>query len=44
MEKQINSDCKCIKKCERHGKCDECEKHHLKLKSPVWCKRDVNKK
>ena len=37
-----NENCPCKKKkCERHGKCDECRKHHTSSKHqrPVYCER-----
>ena len=37
-----NKDCPCRKKkCERHGKCDECRAHHeaSKRQRPVACER-----
>ena len=39
----INENCPCKKKkCERHGNCDECRKHHAESKRqrPVYCERD----
>ena len=36
----INENCPCKKKkCERHGNCDECRKHHVesKCQRPVYC-------
>ena len=38
----INENCPCKKKkCDRHGKCDECRKHHAESKRqmPVACER-----
>lgn len=38
----INEKCPCKrKKCERHGKCDECRKHHAEAKQqrPVYCEK-----
>ena len=38
----INENCPCKKKkCERHGKCDECRKHHAESKRqrPVYCEK-----
>ncbi len=38
--------CPCRKKkCERHGKCDECRKHHAesKRKLSVACERKKNR-
>lgn len=37
-----NENCPCKrKKCERHGKCDECRKHHVESKRqrPVACEK-----
>ena len=36
-----NNNCPCVrKKCERHGKCDLCRKHHsLCKKYPVYCEK-----
>ena len=37
-----NENCPCVrKKCERHGKCDECRKHHAEAKQqrPVYCEK-----
>lgn len=35
-----NENCPCKKKkCERHGKCDECRKHHAESKRPRPCER-----
>lgn len=39
----INENCPCKRKqCERHGKCDECRKHHAEFKRPmrVACERE----
>lgn len=39
----INENCPCKKKkCERHGKCDECRKHHAEYKHqrPVACEKE----
>ena len=39
----INENCPCKrKKCERHGKCDECRKHHAESKRqrPVACEKE----
>ena len=38
----INENCPCKrKKCERHGKCDECRKHHAESERqrPVYCEK-----
>lgn len=38
----MNKNCPCKKKnCERHGKCDECRKHHAEAKKqiPVYCEK-----
>lgn len=38
----INEKCPCKRKeCERHGKCDECRKHHAEFKRlmHVACER-----
>lgn len=36
-----NKNCPCKRKCERHGKCTECRKHHAQFKKPfsVACER-----
>lgn len=42
----INENCPCKKKkCERHGKCDECRKHHAESKRqrPVACEKRKNR-
>lgn len=45
----INGNCPCKKKkCECHGKCDECRKHHAESihNRPVYCeneKKGLNK-
>ncbi|SCY92513.1 hypothetical protein [Alkaliphilus peptidifermentans] len=37
----VNS-CPCPKtKCERHGKCCECIKHHRDIKTLVYCMRQI---
>lgn len=39
---KINDNCPCKKKkCERHGKCDECRKYHEESKGrrPVFCEK-----
>ncbi|MGN1167331.1 MAG: hypothetical protein ACI4S2_12990 [Lachnospiraceae bacterium] len=39
----INENCPCKrKKCERHGKCDECRTHHAESKRqrPVACEKE----
>lgn len=38
----INENCPCKrKKCERHGKCAECRKHHAESNNrrPVYCEK-----
>ena len=38
----INENCPCKKKkCARHGKCDECRKHHSESarQRPVYCEK-----
>jgi hypothetical protein len=36
----IRQDCPCPKKkCERHGKCEECTAHHAKKGKLPYCKR-----
>lgn len=36
----INENCPCKKKkCERHGNCDECRKHHAKSKRQRPCEK-----
>lgn len=40
-----NNNCPCKKKnCIRHGKCEECRKHHaiFKIKRPVYCEKNGN--
>lgn len=42
-----NRDCPCKKKkCERHGKCDECRAYHAAFKpqQPVACEREHKKR
>lgn len=35
-----SENCPCKKKkCERHGKCDECRKHHAGSKRPRPCEK-----
>lgn len=44
MENTNNINCPCKKKkCERHGKCVECKKHHAESKRqrPVACKKET---
>ena len=40
-----NNQCNCPKtKCTRHGKCDECRKHHAEHKKyPPFCDRQKQK-
>lgn len=43
----MNENCPCKKKkCIRHGKCDECKKHHAESKArmPVYCERENRQK
>jgi hypothetical protein len=40
MDNKVNEECKCPKKCIRHGNCDACNKHHLKIKSKTHCKKE----
>jgi len=43
----INESCPCKrKKCERHGNCDECRKHHAgsKRQLPVACEKGKKNK
>ena len=36
----INENCPCKKKkCERHGNCDECRKHHAESKRQRPCEK-----
>jgi len=36
----LNKDCPCPKKrCERHGKCEECTQHHAAKGKLSYCKR-----
>lgn len=36
-----SENCPCKKKnCIRHGKCDECRKHHADSKRPVYCEKE----
>lgn len=38
----VNNECPCKKKkCQRHGKCDECREYHAnsKRQRPVACER-----
>ncbi|HEX3038084.1 MAG TPA: hypothetical protein VHO94_03720 [Oscillospiraceae bacterium] len=41
MENEM-TECNCPKtKCERHGNCEECIKHHeAKKRYPPYCKRE----
>lgn len=41
----VNENCPCKRKCERHGKCDECRKYHRESKRqyPVACEKNTKK-
>lgn len=46
IKQMENKDCPCKKKkCERHGKCDECRLHHAesKCQRPVACEKTKKK-
>ena len=44
MKMMISENCPSKKKkCERHGKCDECRKYHeeSKWQRPVYCEKEI---
>ena len=41
---ELKTECPCKKiKCERHGKCQECENYHGKKGKLPYCKRKIKK-
>ncbi|MPM91802.1 hypothetical protein SDC9_138936 [bioreactor metagenome] len=43
MPEDINPNCACPRKCERHGRCAECRTRHERSIYPVYCDRKSTK-